>query len=42
MSLDSDRETARLWRVSKTVHEMIRDRVSVKRRQWANGSCSQP
>ncbi|WOO78780.1 DNA-directed RNA polymerases I, II, and III subunit RPABC1 [Vanrija pseudolonga] len=26
MSLDSDRETARLWRVSKTVHEMIRDR----------------
>jgi len=27
MSLDADRELARLWRVSKTVHEMIRDRV---------------
>ncbi|EJT46437.1 DNA-directed RNA polymerases ii 24 kda polypeptide [Trichosporon asahii var. asahii CBS 8904] len=26
MSMDSDRELARLWRVSKTVHEMIRDR----------------
>lgn len=24
--MDSDRELARLWRVSKTVHEMIRDR----------------
>jgi DNA-directed RNA polymerase I, II, and III subunit RPABC1 len=29
MSMDSDRELARLWRVSKTVHEMIRDRVRV-------------
>jgi DNA-directed RNA polymerase I, II, and III subunit RPABC1 len=27
MSQDNDRELARLWRVSKTVHEMIRDRV---------------
>ncbi|GMK54457.1 hypothetical protein CspeluHIS016_0110430 [Cutaneotrichosporon spelunceum] len=26
MSQDNDRELARLWRVSKTVHEMIRDR----------------
>ena len=29
MAQEMDRELARLWRVSRTVHEMMRDRVSV-------------
>lgn len=28
MSHEANRELARLWRVSRTVHEMVRDRVS--------------
>ncbi len=30
MSQDLDRELARLWRVSRTAHEMCRDRVSLR------------
>lgn len=29
MSNEANRELARLWRVSRTVHEMVRDRVSL-------------
>lgn len=29
MSNETDRELARLWRVSRTVHEMVRDRVRI-------------
>lgn len=37
MSGDPNRETARLWRVRRTVHEMVRDRVRRNERCDRNG-----
>jgi len=37
---DSDRELARLWRVSRTVHEMVRDRVSRNAHAGVEGALS--
>lgn len=32
--MSADREIARLWRVNRTIHELIRDRVSAYYLKW--------
>ena len=34
MADDAERETARLWRVSRTIHELVRDRVCCGSLRW--------
>lgn len=32
--MNDDRETARLWRVNRTIHELVADRVSFKNTKY--------